>query len=256
MATFFEIKIMLELTIFTSIIIIILSVFQSIVGIGILVLGTPILLLAGLEMIEVMRILLPLSILNSLLNIIYIKLGNKKIKTDKSIKKLFFLICFPGVFFGIIFLRFFDDLINFNILVSFVIWVVLLISYFNKENNFNFLKKNRKTIILLTGFVHGLTNSGGSLLSILIIKTYNKSLNFLRYQIIFFYFFLALFQYIFIFFVYDSSLLINLELMHLLSLILGVFFGNLLLKRVNNSQIKSVIFFVAFLSSIFLLLKS
>ena len=98
-----------------SITIVILSIFQTIVGIGILVLGTPILLLTGLEMIEVMRILLPLSILNSLLNIIYIKINDKKIKTDKSIKNLFFLICLPGVLLGIVFLRFFADFINFNI---------------------------------------------------------------------------------------------------------------------------------------------
>ena len=62
---------MLDLFNFTPIVIIILSIFQTIIGVGILVLGTPILLLIGLEMIEVMKILLPLSILNSSLNILF-----------------------------------------------------------------------------------------------------------------------------------------------------------------------------------------
>ena len=247
---------MLDPATLISITIVILSIFQTIVGIGILVLGTPILLLTGLEMIEVMKILLPLSILNSLLNIIYLKINDKKVKTDKSIKKLFFFICLPGVLLGIIFLRLFADFINFNILVSCVIWVILLVSYFHRKNNLNFLKRLRKSLILLTGIVHGLTNSGGSLLSILIIETYNKSLNFLRYQIIFFYFFLASLQYIFIFFVYEFNFFINIKLIHILSLFLGVFLGNFIQKKVNVDQLKNIIFLVAFLSSIFLLLKA
>ena len=64
---------MLEFISFTSIIIITLSIFQTIIGVGILVLGTPILLLIGYEMLEIMNILLPLSILNSLINIFYLK---------------------------------------------------------------------------------------------------------------------------------------------------------------------------------------
>ena len=64
---------MLDLISFTSILIIILSAFQTILGIGILVLGTPILLLMNFEMLEIMTVLLPLSILNSLLNIFYLR---------------------------------------------------------------------------------------------------------------------------------------------------------------------------------------
>ena len=77
---------MLDLFNFTPIVIIILSIFQTIIGVGILVLGTPILLLIGLEMIEVMKILLPLSILNSSLNILYFKLKHKLIEIDNLMK--------------------------------------------------------------------------------------------------------------------------------------------------------------------------
>ena len=49
-----------------------LSIFQTIAGTGILVLGTPILILIGYDMIQVMTILLPLSIANSLINIFYL----------------------------------------------------------------------------------------------------------------------------------------------------------------------------------------
>ena len=56
----------------------VLSIFQTIAGTGILVLGTPILILIGYEMIQVMTILLPLSILNSLINLIYLNMHSHK----------------------------------------------------------------------------------------------------------------------------------------------------------------------------------
>ena len=64
---------MIDLINFTSIIIIMLSIFQTIAGVGILVLGTPILLLMDLQMVEVMSLLLPLSMINSLVNLIYLR---------------------------------------------------------------------------------------------------------------------------------------------------------------------------------------
>ena len=81
---------MLEFISFTSIIIITLSIFQTIIGVGILVLGTPILLLIGYEMLEIMNILLPLSILNSLINIFYLKKRFNNISIDNKIKNYFF----------------------------------------------------------------------------------------------------------------------------------------------------------------------
>jgi len=244
---------MLDLISFTSVIIIFLSIFQTIVGIGILVLGTPILLLIGFEMIDVMMILLPLSIINSFINILYLNYSNKKIKVDKILRNNFFLICFPGIFLGLFFLKLFNVYINFNLLVSLVIWMVLVLSYLHKNKNNKFFTKFKKSLIFLTGFVHGITNSGGSLLSILIIELYKKSVNYIRYQIICFYFILALFQYLSIIIIFDYALLTKVSLNYLYCLIIGVFFGNLLSKIIKSKQLKSIIFILAFLSSLFLL---
>ena len=105
---------MLDLISFTSLIIITLSIFQTIVGVGILVLGTPILLLMGLGMVEVMTILLPLSILNSVINIFYLKHRFNKIIIDYKMRNYFFHICFPGIFFGLFILKIFNNYMNFN----------------------------------------------------------------------------------------------------------------------------------------------
>ncbi len=247
---------MLDLDIITSIIIIILSIFQTVAGIGILVLGTPILLLMGFGMIDVMIILLPLSVLNSFLNILFLKYKQNEVTIDNQIKKYFFLICFPGVFLGLIFLKYLAEFINFNVLVSLVIWIVLFSSFLHKKNNLSFLANLKKSIIFLTGFIHGLTNSGGSLLSILIIETYKKNVNFLRYQIIFFYFFLALFQYLSIILINNLNFFSGMQVDYFFSLVIGVVIGNILSRKVNNVQFKMIIFLLAFLSSIFLLIEA
>ena len=247
---------MLDLISFTSIIIIFLSIFQTIVGVGILVLGTPILLLIGFEMIEVMTILLPLSIINSLINILYLNYSNKKTKVDNLLRNYFFLICFPGIFFGLFFLKLFSEFINFNILVSLVIWVVLLLSYLHKNKGNKFLDKFKKSLIFLTGFVHGITNSGGALLSILVIESYKKNVNYIRYQIIYFYFILALFQYLSIIFIFDYNFLTKINLNYLYCLVAGIFFGNLFSRTIKKNQLRNIIFILAFLSSLFLLSQS
>ena len=247
---------MLDLISFTSIIIIFLSIFQTIIGVGILVLGTPILLLIGFEMVEVMMILLPLSIINSLINILYLKYSYKKIKVDNLLSNYFFLICFPGVFFGLFFLKLFNEFINFNLLVGLVIWIVLLLSYLHKNKDNKFLDKFKKGLIFLTGFVHGITNSGGTLLSILVIETYKKKVNYIRYQIIYFYLILALFQYLSIIFIFDYNFLIKINLDYLYCLVAGIIFGNLFSKTIKKNQLRNIIFILAFLSSLFLLFQS
>lgn len=242
---------MIDLINFTSIILLTLSVFQTITGVGILVLGTPIMLLLGLKMVEIMTLLLPLSILNSSINLFYLKYSIKKIQIDYSMKSYFFFICLPGIFLGLIVLKFFASHLNFNYLVSFSIWLFLLFSYFKKKN-FQFSKFLKKNFIFVTGVIHGLTNSGGSLLSLLIVNTYKKNLDYLRYQIIFFYFFLAIFQYFSIIFIFEYTFFINLKIDYILSLIIGVLLGNILMKSISLDIIKNLIYALAFLSSIFL----
>ena len=247
---------MIDLINFTSVIIIILSIFQTIAGVGILVLGTPILLLMGLQMVEVMSLLLPLSVMNSLINLIYLRNYKKNIKIDYKMKSYFFLICLPGIFFGLSFLKKFNSFINFNLLVCFVIWIVIFFSFLNNNKNFDLLNKFKKSMIFITGFVHGVTNSGGSLLSMLIIKSDYKNVNFIRYQIIYFYFFLALFQYLSIIFLFGLNYSIEINWTYFIYLFLGIVAGNLLSKEVNNKQLKIIIFVFAFISSLFLLSKS
>lgn len=64
--------------IFISFLVLSLSIIQSIAGVGVLLIGTPILLLNGYDIITSINSLLPLSILTSLLNLIFFKIQKKK----------------------------------------------------------------------------------------------------------------------------------------------------------------------------------
>tara|TARA_B110000459_G_scaffold185784_1_gene216749 strand:+ start:402 stop:947 length:546 start_codon:yes stop_codon:yes gene_type:complete len=178
--------------IFFYILVLILSIIQTTVGIGILVIGTPTLLILGKEMPEIMANLLPLSIITSALNLVYFKFKNKKLNIvqEKDISSIFFFYCLPGIFLGIVLINFLSSEINFKIIVS----ILILFSIFSKykfKNLVGNINKNLKKIFIHTiGIVHGLTNSGGTLLSIFILSLGpNKNINYSRYNITYFYFF-------------------------------------------------------------------
>ncbi len=235
-------------------IIIVLSSIQTIAGVGILVLGTPILILYNFNIIEVMIFLLPLSILNSAINFFYLLKFKKGIKIDKKMGQYFFFICLPSVFIGLFFLKKLIIYINFNLLICFVIWFVLLLSYINKERGFS--KSLKKIIIFITGLLHGVTNSGGSLLSLLIANSGNNNVIEKRYQIAFFYLFLAIFQLLSVLFFFKIESLSVINLYYITSIFIGVFIGSYLNNYIDIKYLKIFVQILAFISSIFLLLKS
>ena len=129
----------------TYILIFILVTLQTIVGVGVLVLGTPFLLLVEYNIVEAMSFLLPISITTSLLNYIYLKSNKEKfnISLDRQIKKNFIVIFLPGILIGLFLTKQLINHINFELLVSLVIFISLLTKWkFEKKiNNFSFVYK-------------------------------------------------------------------------------------------------------------------
>ena len=85
----FKIKTVMDLTLYIKIIIFILITIQTIAGVGILVIGTPVFLFLNFNFIELLYILLPLSILTSFANILYfkyIKKGKNLVEKNTKIK--------------------------------------------------------------------------------------------------------------------------------------------------------------------------
>ena len=105
---------------------------QSVVGVGILIIGTPFLLVLNFNIIDILSILLPISILTSLLNLIYFKFNKKKLKMkiNSDTKRLFFFVCLPSIFVGLYLMEIFlilqkswNLLLNQN-LISQLLWIL------------------------------------------------------------------------------------------------------------------------------------
>lgn len=243
----------MSLELLILIIILFLIILQSIVGVGILVIGTPTLILFNYSLVEIMAFLLPISILTSFFNLIYLKMNKKKLKVEShnDYRQYFFFVCIPSIFLGLYLLKSFEETINFKYLVS----SVIIISYFLRKKIILIKKISKKTKIFslsLIGTIHGLTNSGGSLLSLILSNLFNKNTS--RYNITYFYFYLALSQYIVFIYLFGKDN--GLEKYYYFILIpIGVFLGNLIVKYFDEKIFKSMISNIALFSAIILLMN-
>ena len=246
---------MIEINVIYYLIIFLITALQTITGVGILVLGTPLLLIFGYDIVSAISLLLPISIVTSLTNLLILKLHTNKvgINFDKNIKYHFFLFCIPSIFIGVFLLKIFQESINFNILVSLIIFLTLTVKLYYQKNKLRYSNVLKKLILSGIGLIHGLTNSGGTLLSIFILSLTQNLKKPTRYAVTFFYLFLAYFQYlIFIIFFgvrFQMDLIINL----ILVVFLGILFGNIIVNYIKERVFKLLIEILAFLSAVMLL---
>lgn len=235
-----------------------LVILQTIVGVGVLVLGTPILLLLQYNILEAMSLLLPISITTSLFNYIYLKTNKKKYKInlDREIKKNFIIIFLPGVLLGLFLTNKLIVHINFELLVSTVIFISLLIKWkFEKKiNNFSLVYK--KSILILISIIHGLTNSGGTLLTIF-FSAFNKNMiNQSRYSITFYYLILASIQYFIFLIIFKNKIPIFFPYEILILIIFSILIGTFIAKYISQSFFKKVIEILAFISALILIMNN
>lgn len=227
--------------------------FQSIIGVGVLVLGTPFLLILGYKIIDIFFILLPISIITSFINLIIIYLSNKTIKksTYKEFKK-FFIICVPSIFVGLFLLKIFNDYLNFKLLVSLVIGFSISLVTLKDKIRFriNFF---RISILSIVGVIHGLTNSGGTLMS-LALSTNNEK-NYARLNTSLFYLILASFQYLLTLLIFfDESSFPN-DTKLIFVLLIGVTVGNLISHFLESKTYRKIVNFLAVLSALILIIS-
>ena len=238
---------------FTPVYLCLIVALQSAVGVGVLVLGTPFLLIKGYSIVEILFYLLPLSILTSVINLIIISIKKKQINfaTSKEFKK-FYLACVPSIIVGVLILKYYQELINFKILVGFVIILSIILIVLKNRITFkiNFF---RISILSIVGVIHGLTNSGGTLMSLILSNEKNKLDA--RYSITFFYFILASIQYLITVVIFKNSFIYSHELLSFLIIIFGIILGNLFIIHVSQNIYKFLIYFLALISSIILMIS-
>ena len=143
------------MSLFELLIISIFCFFQSVFGVGLLLLGTPTFLLMGYNFFEVLNILLPYSILISFFQILSSK--NQSFEFGKKI----ILFCIPFLILGLISIEYFQNEINFTFLISLVLITFSIINIINLKKE-KFKIKNINFALIILGIIHGLTNLGGT----------------------------------------------------------------------------------------------
>ena len=226
-------------------IIFLLSIIHSIFGIGLLAIGTPLLLLLDYDFLIILKILLPCSILISAFQICKTK---NILKTDKTIIHR----SVPYVFLGALIIYFFSSNINFKMTIGFSILIVLFLKAFLKKKINLLINKNKTILISFTGFFHGLTNTGGSLIS-LIFQSLKKNKYEVQGCIAYTYFLYALIQYFLLNF-FLKKLLIDYDSFGLLVFACaGYFLGNIIFKKIYFNFFFNILNLIVFFSAIYLI---
>ena len=145
-------------------IIIITSAIQSIFGTGVLLFGTPLLLLFGYEFQFSLQILLPTSIL---INIFQLK--NKLKNVDMFFYKKLVIYSLPPI---VLFLYFISkQAININQVIGLILIFIALKDILPQiEKGLALIIKNESFYLIITGIIHGLSNLGGALLSAIVFS--------------------------------------------------------------------------------------
>ncbi|WP_226507130.1 hypothetical protein [Pseudomonas sp. MWU16-30317] len=141
----------------------IFAIVQSIFGMGILVFGTPTLLLLGFEFSTVLALLLPSSVLISLTQVA----SSGSIAFQRR-EKQNIVICTLFVLGFLALILTFHLKINIDILVGLVLLFSALVrlSPSFRARVKTLLSKNERLFVSFMGTVHGLTNMGGALLAL------------------------------------------------------------------------------------------
>lgn len=142
--------------------IIVTATIQSIFGVGVLLFGTPSLLLLGYPFDHALVILLPISVT---INFFQVVKDFKHIDRDFYKKIIIFTIPFVIVFLFLV-TKF---SINIGIFIGFFLVFVALKSYSKKVTRIlESMVHYERTYFIVMGIIHGLTNLGGSLLTAIV----------------------------------------------------------------------------------------
>jgi hypothetical protein len=145
------------------------SVIQSLFGVGLLVFGTPTLLLAGFSFDEVLAYLLPCSIAVSFLQV------REDGFTIEPIRRKFLLYATPAVLSGtLIVLLVLNHKVNLRPLVGAMLILTAGMRLVGplRDRLARFVKTRLSTLLMAMGLLHGLSNLGGGLLTAIVGSIY------------------------------------------------------------------------------------
>jgi len=233
-----------------AIILAILIIFQSIFGVGLLLFGTPTFLYFDYSFSETLYLLLPLSLVISLIQFI-----NSKEK-DKSFIYKFNIYTLPSLIISLTLILSFQELINLKIFISIMLITFSIIS-FDKNIFKKFILRNnyKNFFLILLGAIHGLTNLGGGFLALysnIIVKN-NKNLT--RYYISYGYLIMVLMQLIILFILHNADF--NYINLYYILLVLTLYFPTqIIYNKIDQPKFTATIRIIAICYGLFILINS
>ena len=222
-------------------IIIIFSVFQSCLGVGLLLFGTPTLIILGYSYVEILWIILPSSIVISLSQVLF---DRDLIQAKKSI----FLLTVPALVIGLLIILLSGDLVNVSKIVGIGLLIVASIRQSKVLNAYlsNNISSRTSIYLIFTGLIHGLSNMGGGPLSVLMSSLHNSK-SVIRVNIAYVYLFFGMSQ-IIILTIFQLKVF---ELYYLVFPIVAImsyfFIGKPLSNYINDNKYQSFITIMVFI---------
>ena len=190
----------IELTIIFALIVV-----QSIFGVGLLLFGTPSLLLLGYDFANTLNILMPVSI-----SISAAQFFKSEVK-DRIFIKDYNIFCIPFLIIFLFIALKFNYLFDFRFLVALLlIFSSVLILNKKKFSSFKqMIFKIKNLILIVIGLIHGLTNMGGSFLAIYSTLISKSIKEVTRYYISYGYLIMGTIQYLMVLFLSYDLLIFN-----------------------------------------------
>ena len=226
---------------FICFVIIIFSVIQSSLGVGLLLFGTPTFIIFGYSYVETLWMILPSSILISLAQVFF---DRNLIKSKYSM----FLYTLPALVLGLVLILLGGNSINISRIVGLGLLLVAIIRQSkNLNNSLSKLINNKPNLyFLLTGFIHGLSNMGGGPLAIL-MSSLHQSRAAIRTNIAFVYLFFGISQIIVLMILELESLNLRYLVLPTIALLSYFLIGKPLSIFINDNKYQSLITLIIFI---------
>ena len=231
------------------IIIFALIAVQSIFGVGLLLFGTPSLLLLGYDFANTLNILIPVSI-----TISAVQFFKSKVK-DRIFIKDYNIFCIPFLIIFLFIALKFNYLFDFRFLVALLL-VFSSVLILNKKKFSSFKQmifKIKNLILIVIGLIHGLTNMGGSFLAIYSTLISKSIKEVTRYYISYGYLIMGTIQYLMVLFLSYDLLIFNKIYYVFLALII-YFPAQKIFKNLNDRKFSKYLNLIALIYGLSILI--
>jgi len=208
----------------------IFSIVQSIFGVGLLLFGTPTLLLLEYSYSETLWLLLPCSVTISLIQVV------NDYKLIEAKKRAVYLVI-PTLVLGLALVVTYENGINITRIVGVLLLLIGVIRFSSKLQALlsSTVKKHIQIYYIIIGVVHGISNMGGGPLSILMSTIYSKK-EIIRANVAFIYLILAMFQLVVLSIISNTSLRSEVMLLIPISLASYIFTSKFISSEVNDKK--------------------